>query len=93
MDYVRGESKHIDKAIKGGAERHETHSCSTWYDPLTLDGVVLHAHQEAGGELGAGGARVKERGGCVREPALGQQVVRLNGCRGQGGPYGPRQRQ
>jgi hypothetical protein len=25
----------------------------------TLDGVVLHADQEAGGELGAGGARIE----------------------------------
>lgn len=47
---------------------------------LTLDGVVLHADQEAGRELGAGGAGVEERGRGVGEPALRQQVVRLHGC-------------
>lgn len=44
-----------------------------------LYAVALHAYEEAGGQLRAGGASIEERGGGMREPSLAQQMVRLNG--------------
>ena len=42
-----------------------------------INAVLLHADEEAGGELRAAGASVEEGGGGVCEPALRHQVVCL----------------
>ena len=43
----------------------------------SLNAVLLHADEEAGGELVATGAGVEQRRGGVREPTLRHQVVGL----------------
>lgn len=42
-----------------------------------VDGVVLHADEEARRELGVGGSGVEEGGGRVSEVSLGHEVVGL----------------
>lgn len=44
----------------------------------TLDGVVLHADQEARAELGVGRARIEEGGRCMCEVPFRHKIVRLN---------------
>lgn len=43
----------------------------------SFDAVILHADQETGGELGAHGASVEQRGRGMGEPPIRHQVVGL----------------
>ena len=43
-----------------------------------LNAVILKANQEAGGQLGTRGARIEQRRRSMSEPALRQEVIRLN---------------
>ena len=59
------------------------HSPPTHRLTSDLNAVILHADEEAGGELGAAGAGVEEGWGGVREPALRHEIVCLEGRRGE----------
>jgi hypothetical protein len=41
----------------------------------TLDGIILHADQEAGAQLRVRGASIEKGGGCMCEIALGHEIV------------------